>query len=87
MTNSVKPYFFASTSKPGLGVQYAPTGALNGNTRSGNVLTSTANEALVVDGVTLTVNDSVLVWSESDARNNGVYYVTAAGSAGFRNGR
>jgi hypothetical protein len=80
ITGELKPYFFVKTAKPGLGVQFAPTGALPTNTRSGNVLTATSNGALSIDGVAMGTNYSVLVWSEATAANNGVYYVSNAGS-------
>lgn len=34
----------------------------------------------VVDGITLLVNDRVLVWNQTDAKENGLYYVSVLGS-------
>ena len=44
-------------------------------------LTSTANAALVIDSVTLQVNDRILVKDQTDQTQNGFYYVTDTGSA------
>src|SRR4051794_6744076 len=63
-------------------VRLATAAALPANTFSGNVLTATANGALSVDGITVAVNDRVLVKNEATGANNGVYVVTAAGGAG-----
>jgi hypothetical protein len=48
-------------------------------TRSGNVLTATANGALTVDGVTVAVNDRILVKDQTTGADNGLYLVTATG--------
>lgn len=64
-------------------VRAATAAALASNSRSGNVLTASANGALAaVDGVTLVLNDRVLVKDESTGANNGIYYVSAIGSGG-----
>jgi hypothetical protein len=64
-------------------VRAATTAALPANTRSGSVLTASANGALAaVDGVTLVLNDRVLVKNEATGANNGIYYVSAVGDAG-----
>lgn len=58
----------------------ATTGALATNTRSGNILTASANGALAaVDGVTLVLNDRILVKDEATGANNGIYYVSQVG--------
>jgi hypothetical protein len=44
-------------------------------------LTSTANEALVIDGVTLALNDRVLVKNQTNAADNGTYYVKIVGNS------
>jgi hypothetical protein len=49
-------------------------------TYSSNVLTSSANAALVVDGVTMAVDDRVLVKDQSTNTHNGIYDVTTIGS-------
>jgi hypothetical protein len=64
-------------------VRAATTGALPANTRTGNVLTASANGALPAqDGVTLIAGDRILVKDEATAANNGIYTVTNAGGAG-----
>ena len=58
-------------------------GALPANTFAGNVLTATANGALAAqDGVTLVLNDRLLVRHEATGANNGLYYVSQVGTAG-----
>jgi hypothetical protein len=86
VTNQVKPYFAVSTANPGLGVQFATTAALPGNSQSGDVLNASANGALSVDGQTMATGYSVLVKNETsaNAKKNGVYTVTAAGSGSSR---
>ena len=49
----------------------------NGN----GTLTADANGALTVDGVTMSVNDRILVKDQSSAVQNGIYKVTATGGA------
>ncbi len=58
---------------------------LPANTRTGNVLTATANGALpTIDGVAPVVNDRILVWRELTGANNGIYTVTNLGSVGTK---
>ena len=54
----------------------------NGTSGIGATLTATANGALTVDGVTVAVDDRVLVKNQASSFQNGVYVVTATGSAG-----
>lgn len=64
-------------------VRVATTAVLPTNTRSGNVLTASANGALPsIDGVSLSVSDRILVKNEATGANNGIYTVTDLGSAG-----
>lgn len=67
-------------------VRVATTAALAANTAAGSgigkTLTANANGALSVDGVTVVVSDRILVKDESAGANNGIYTVTATGSAG-----
>lgn len=50
-------------------------------TRSGNVLTASLNGVLApIDGVTLALNDRVLVKNQSTGADNGIYRVTDLGS-------
>lgn len=69
-------------------VRSATTGALpantynNGSSGVGATLTGNANGALAAqDGVTLVVNDRLLVKNEATAANNGIYIVTQVGDA------
>lgn len=60
----------------------ATTTGLPSHTRSGNVLTASANGTLSVDGVTVQLGDYVLVKNEpSNTNEHGPYKVTAAGGA------
>ena len=52
----------------------------NGSSGVGATLTATANAALVVDSVTVTSGQRILVKNESAGANNGVYTVTQVGS-------
>ena len=49
----------------------------NGN----GTLTGDANGALSVDGVAVAVNDRILIKDQADAKQNGIYKVTATGGA------
>ena len=69
-------------------VRVATTAALasntynNGTSGVGATLTATANGAIATqDGVTLAVNDRILVWNEATGANNGPYSVTQLGDA------
>ncbi len=57
----------------------ATTAALPANTFSADVLTASANGALTVDSIAVTVGMRVLVTNEVTAKHNGVYDVTATG--------
>jgi hypothetical protein len=53
----------------------------NGTSGVGATLTNAGTQAaLVIDGVTLSVNDRVLVYTQTNATENGVYVVTDTGS-------
>lgn len=68
---------------PKQSVRVATTAALPANTRTGNVLTASANGALPAqDGVSLALNDRLLVKDEATGANNGLFYVSDLGSAG-----
>jgi hypothetical protein len=62
----------------------ATAAALPSNTYSSGAqtLTATANGALTVDAVAVSVGMRILVKNEVTAKNNGLYSVTAAGGAG-----
>jgi hypothetical protein len=53
----------------------------NGTAGVGATLTNAGTQvALVIDGVTVSVNDRVLIYTQADATQNGVYVVTSVGS-------
>jgi hypothetical protein len=55
---------------------------INGTSGVGATLTATANAALSIDSVAVIAGDVVLIKNEATAANNGLYTVTATGSAG-----
>lgn len=64
-------------------VRLATAAALPANTRSGNVLTASANGVIAnIDGVAPALNDRILVKDEATTANNGIYTVTALGTVG-----
>jgi hypothetical protein len=66
-------------------VRVATTAALAANTRTGNDLDENANGALAnIDGVSLAVNDRLLVKNEATGANNGLYFVASLGGAGSK---
>lgn len=79
---------FATGLDPKASVKYATAAALpavtyaNGSSGVGATLTANANGALSVDGQAPAVNDRILVKNQASATQNGIYVVTAAGSAG-----
>ena len=54
----------------------------NGTGGVGATLTSNVNEVLIIDGVTLSLNDRVLVYNQTNSAHNGIYYVSQLGVAG-----
>jgi hypothetical protein len=79
LTGSSKPYFFAKTSQPGVGVQVATTGTLasiSANTWSAPGTITGSSGSLTIDGVALTVGAAVLVKDEATQSHNGVYSLT-----------
>jgi hypothetical protein len=59
----------------------ATTAALAANTRTGNILTATANGAIgSIDSVTVTAGMRILVKNEVTGANNGIYDVTTVGT-------
>jgi len=65
-------------------VRAATNAALPANTRTGNVLTASANGVLTAidTTVTLIVGDRLLVKNEATGANNGIYTVTSVGAVG-----
>ena len=64
-------------------VKVATTANLAATYNNGNgTLTASSNGAISVDGVTLSVNDRVLVKDQTTQTQNGFYKVTATGSGG-----
>ena len=75
------PFVHAATTAPTAGVYLAGTTGADGGTGVGATLTAPSNARLVVDGHTLNTGERVLYWQNTDAKTNGVYYVTDQGSA------
>ncbi|HKO90983.1 MAG TPA: hypothetical protein VJU61_07525, partial [Polyangiaceae bacterium] len=74
LTGGAKPYFFAQTAQPGVGVQFATTGVLPAYSASTPGTLSGSSGSLTVDGYTLIgVDQSVLVKNEPTSARNGVY--------------
>lgn len=64
-------------------VRVATAAALPAYTRTGNVITATANGALAaIDGVTLVATDRLLLKDGAAAADNGIYTVTQVGTGG-----
>ena len=64
-------------------VRVATTANLSGTYNNGNgTITAGSNGAISIDGVTLSVNDRVLVKDQTTQTQNGFYKVTATGSGG-----
>ena len=75
---------YVDTIKQGLDVKDSVRVATTSNlsaTYSSGVLTASSNGAILIDGVTLALNDRVLVKNQSDAKQNGIYYVSQVGSS------
>lgn len=60
-------------------VRFATAVALATNTRSGNILTASANGALTVDGGSPALNERILVKNEATTAKNGIYYLSQVG--------
>jgi hypothetical protein len=75
------PYVHAATTAATAGVYLAGTTGADGGTGVGATLTAPANARLVVDGHTINTGERVLYWQNTDAKTNGIYYVTDQGSA------
>lgn len=65
---------FASTRSAG-------SADASGGNGVGETLTASSNGALVIDGVSISANDRVLIKNQTDATQNGIYIVTNAGGA------
>lgn len=63
-------------------VTVATTAALAANTYSAGVITMSGNGAVVVDGYSMLLNDSICVRNEATAANNGIYTMTTLGDGG-----
>ena len=71
----IKDSCTVATTADDTGLTYA-----NGSSGVGATLTNDANEVYAVDGVNLTLNMRVLVKDQSPATENGIYYVSTAGT-------
>jgi hypothetical protein len=70
----------AATTAATAGVYAAGTAGADGGTGVGATITAPSNAALVIDGHTMLVGERVLYWKNTDAKTNGIYVVTNAGS-------
>lgn len=75
------PFVHAATTAATTGVYAAGTTGADGGTGVGATLTAASNARLVVDGHTMNNGERVLYWQNTDAKTNGVYFVTDQGSA------
>jgi hypothetical protein len=75
------PFVHAATTAATAGVYLAGTTGADGGTGVGATLTAPSNARLVVDGHTISTGERVLYWQNTDAKTNGIYYVTNEGSA------
>jgi hypothetical protein len=75
------PFVHAATTAATAGVYLAGTTGADGGTGVGATLTAPSNARLIVDGHTLNNGERVLYWQNTDAKTNGIYYVTDQGSA------
>lgn len=86
VTTAINTVLAAAPNKAS--VKYATAVALAANTYAngasgvGATLTGNSNGALTVDGNSPSLNDPILVRNEATSANNGLYTVTATGSAG-----
>jgi hypothetical protein len=74
----------AATTQAGTGVYAAGTTGADGGNGVGATITAAANGILSVDGHTLSVGEQLLIWKQTNAKQNGIYTVTNAGSAGTK---
>ena len=74
----------AATTQTTAGVYAAGSTGADGGTGVGATITAPSNAALVIDSHTLAVGEKVLYWKNTDAKTNGLYTVTNAGSAGTK---
>jgi hypothetical protein len=70
----------ATTTSLTSGVYAAGSTGADGGTGVGATYTANVNGTLSVDGHTLSVGEKMLIWKQTDAKVNGIYTVTNAGS-------
>jgi hypothetical protein len=70
----------ATTTSLTSGVYAAGTTGADGGTGVGATYTANVNGTFTVDGHTLSVGEKLLIWKQSNAKVNGIYTVTNAGS-------
>jgi hypothetical protein len=75
------PFTHAATTAATSGVYAAGTTGADGGNGVGATITAPSNARLVVDGHTINNGERILYWKNTDAKTNGVYYVTNEGSA------
>jgi hypothetical protein len=78
------PTIHTATTVGTSGTYAAGTTGADGGTGVGATITAPANGTITVDGHLMSVGERILYWKNSDAKYNGIYVVTNAGSAGTR---
>ena len=74
------PFTHAATTAATSGVYAAGTTGADGGTGVGATLTAPSNDRLVIYVHTIVNGERVLYWKNTDAKTNGIYYVTNEGS-------
>jgi hypothetical protein len=74
----------ATTTSLTSGVYAAGSTGADGGTGVGATYTANVNGTFTVDGHTLSAGQQILIWKQTDAKVNGIYTVTNAGSAGTK---
>jgi hypothetical protein len=74
----------AATTAATAGTYAAGTLGADGGYGVGATITAPANGTITVDGHLMALGERLLYWKNTDAKTNGIYTVTNAGSAGTR---
>jgi len=72
----------AATTAPVTGTYTSGTTGADGGTGVGATFTVTATGPFIVDGYTTLLNDRILLKNQTNGIQNGIYYVTTAGTSG-----
>ena len=74
----------AATTTSTAGTYAAGTTGADGGTGVGATITAPSNGTITVDGHLMLLGERLLYWKNTDAKTNGLYTVTNAGSAGTK---